>query len=77
MASHTGTSIAESHGEAAVSPPDFGPEAEAEILEPETAKTYEVGAKGRHLGGRFEWELSLFNMEETRSTTVCRRAASG
>lgn len=42
---------------------DFGPEAEPEILEPETAKTYEVGAKGRHLGGRFSWQVSAFNMD--------------
>jgi iron complex outermembrane receptor protein len=40
---------------------DFGPEAEPEILEPETANSYELGFKGRH--GRFDWELSGFQMD--------------
>jgi iron complex outermembrane receptor protein len=40
---------------------DFGPEAEPEILEPETARSYELGLKGRH--GRFDWELSGFQMD--------------
>lgn len=42
---------------------DFGPEAEAEILEPETAQSWEVGLKGRYFGGRLEWELSGFQMD--------------
>jgi outer membrane receptor protein involved in Fe transport len=42
---------------------DFGPEAEDEILEPETAKSYEAGAKGRGLAGRLDWEVSLFQMD--------------
>jgi iron complex outermembrane receptor protein len=42
---------------------DFGPEAEAEILDPETADSWEAGIKGRHLGGRVEWELSAFQMD--------------
>jgi iron complex outermembrane receptor protein len=41
---------------------DFGPEAEPEILQPETAKSYEVGLKGRRAGG-FEWELTAFQMD--------------
>lgn len=40
---------------------DFGPEAEPDILEPETATSYEFGLKGRH--GRFNWEASTFNMD--------------
>ncbi|HEX3125701.1 MAG TPA: TonB-dependent receptor [Thermoanaerobaculia bacterium] len=40
---------------------DFGPEAEPEILEPETANSYEIGLKGRH--GRFNWELTGFQMD--------------
>lgn len=40
---------------------DFGPEAEDQILEPETARSYELGLKGRH--GRFDWELSGFQMD--------------
>src|SRR6185436_14990726 len=42
---------------------DFGPEAEAEILDPETADSWEAGVKGRHLGGRLEWELTGFQMD--------------
>lgn len=41
---------------------DFGPEAEPEILEPETAQSWEAGLKGRQLGGRFEWEVTGFRM---------------
>ena len=41
---------------------DFGPEAEFEILKPEDAKSGEVGIKGKHLDGRFEWDLSVFRM---------------
>ena len=40
---------------------DFGPEAEPEILEPEDAQSWEVGVKNRL--GRFEWEVSAFQME--------------
>jgi outer membrane receptor protein involved in Fe transport len=43
---------------------DFGPEAEAvEILKPETATSYEVGAKGRHAADRLEWQVSAFQMD--------------
>jgi outer membrane receptor protein involved in Fe transport len=42
---------------------DFGPEAEPHILEPETAKSYEIGLKSRAGGGRFEWELTAFQMD--------------
>jgi len=41
---------------------DFGPEAEFEILKPEDAESGEVGVKGRHLDGHFEWDLSVFRM---------------
>jgi iron complex outermembrane receptor protein len=40
---------------------DFGPEAEPDILEPETAKSWEVGLKNRL--GRLEWELTGFQMD--------------
>jgi outer membrane receptor protein involved in Fe transport len=40
---------------------DFGPEAEPDILDPETARSYEVGLKGRH--ERFDWEVSAFQMD--------------
>ena len=42
---------------------DFGPEAEPDILQPETAKSYEIGLKSRLDGGRFEWELTGFQMD--------------
>ena len=42
---------------------DFGPDAEADILNPETARSYEVGVKGRQLAGRFDWEVSAFQMD--------------
>jgi outer membrane receptor protein involved in Fe transport len=42
---------------------DFGPDAEGEILNPETARSYEVGLKGRQLDGRFDWEVSAFQMD--------------
>jgi outer membrane receptor protein involved in Fe transport len=46
---------------------DFGPEAEPDILEPETAQQYELGLKGALLQGRFDWEASGFltNMDNT------------
>ncbi|HEX4962795.1 MAG TPA: TonB-dependent receptor [Thermoanaerobaculia bacterium] len=42
---------------------DFGPEAEPDILNPETAHSVEVGLKNRVGGGRFEWELMAFQMD--------------
>ena len=42
---------------------DFGPEAEAEILEPETAESWEAGVKSRLLDGRLDWDLSVFRMD--------------
>jgi len=41
---------------------DFGPEPEFDILEPEDAQSGEIGLKGRHLDGHFEWDASLFRM---------------
>jgi len=42
---------------------DFGPEAEAEILKPENAESWEIGLKNRLANGRFEWELTGFQMD--------------
>jgi outer membrane receptor protein involved in Fe transport len=42
---------------------DFGPEAEPDILDAETARSYEAGLKGRHLAGRFGWEVSAFQLD--------------
>lgn len=41
---------------------DFGPEAEGDILKPETASSWEAGLKGRLADGRFDWEMSYFHM---------------
>jgi iron complex outermembrane receptor protein len=41
---------------------DFGPEAEGDILKPETADSWEAGLKGQLADGRFDWELSYFHM---------------
>ncbi|MDD3763902.1 MAG: TonB-dependent receptor [Nevskiales bacterium] len=41
---------------------DFGPDAEAQILEPETARSYEAGIKTRALGGRLSLDANLFYM---------------
>lgn len=42
---------------------DFGPEPDAEILDPEDAQSLELGLKGRHLDGRLEWDMSIFRMD--------------
>jgi iron complex outermembrane receptor protein len=42
---------------------DFGPEAEGEILKPETAHSVEAGIKGRALGGKLTWDASAFQMD--------------
>ena len=42
---------------------DFGPEAEAEILLPESAASAELGARGRLFAGRLDWDLSAFWMD--------------
>jgi outer membrane receptor protein involved in Fe transport len=41
---------------------DFGPEAESEILQPETAVSYEIGIKSQLADGRLDFDLSLFDM---------------
>jgi outer membrane receptor protein involved in Fe transport len=42
---------------------DFGPEAEGDLLAPETAKSYEVGLKGRSGDSRVVWQVSAFQMD--------------
>lgn len=42
---------------------DFGPEAEADLLKPETSTSIEAGLKGSHLGGKVSWQLSAFQMD--------------
>ncbi|HEY0782275.1 MAG TPA: TonB-dependent receptor [Thermoanaerobaculia bacterium] len=54
---------------------DFGPDADGEILNPETAESYELGAKGR-MGGRFDWEVSVFQLDFS-NLVVARLSAEG
>jgi outer membrane receptor protein involved in Fe transport len=42
---------------------DFGPEAEGQILDPETARTAQLGVKGAQRGGRLAWEASVYRMD--------------
>lgn len=42
---------------------DFGPEAEGELLLPESANSAEVGVKGQFMDGRLDWDLSAFTMD--------------
>ena len=42
---------------------DFGPEAESEILQPESARSIEAGLKGSNFGGRLQWDASVFRMD--------------
>lgn len=42
---------------------DFGPDVNGVILKPETSQSFEAGLKGRHLDGRLDWELSVFQMD--------------
>ena len=42
---------------------DFGPDADSEILNPETSKSVEVGLKGRRGDGKVDWQLSAFQMD--------------
>ena len=42
---------------------DFGPDNTPDILNPETARSYELGAKGRFADGRLQLEASLFQLD--------------
>jgi iron complex outermembrane receptor protein len=42
---------------------DFGPEADGEILDPETAQSWELGLKGRLTDPRWIFQLSLFQLD--------------
>lgn len=54
---------------------DFGPEGEANILEPETAHAYEGGFKGALLDGRLSYDLSVFTMKFENSVFAQQTAA--
>lgn len=42
---------------------DFGPEAEADLLKPEQARSVEIGLRGRNLSGRLGWDIAVFGMD--------------
>jgi outer membrane receptor protein involved in Fe transport len=42
---------------------DFGPDNTPDILAPETARSYELGLKGRILGGRLDYQLGVFRLD--------------
>lgn len=42
---------------------DFGPDNTPDILEPETARSYEIGLKGRLADGRLDYEIGAFLMD--------------
>ena len=44
---------------------DFGPDNRPNILNPETARSYEVGLKGRLAGGRLDYQAGLFRLDFT------------
>ncbi len=44
---------------------DFGPDNRPDILNPETARSYEIGVKGRLAGGRLDYEAGLFRLDFT------------
>ena len=41
---------------------DFGPEAESQILQPEQARSSELGLRGEQFDGRLQWDVSVFQM---------------
>lgn len=55
---------------------DFGPDNTPDILNPETAQTYEAGVKGRFAGGRLQIEASLFQLD-FRNLVVTTTDAEG
>jgi iron complex outermembrane receptor protein len=42
---------------------DFGLDSEAQILKPESARSFELGLKGRFFGGKLSTELAAFRMD--------------
>ena len=42
---------------------DFGPDNTPAILEPETARSYEAGIKGRAAGGRLDYQAGFFRLD--------------
>jgi iron complex outermembrane receptor protein len=54
---------------------DFGPEAEVQVLQPETADSYELGAKLRLLEGALDLDTSLFRMNFRNGLTYAADAS--
>ncbi len=54
---------------------DFGPEAEVQILKPETANSYEFGLKTQLLDGVLDLDASLFQMDFRNSLTYAPNGA--
>jgi len=48
---------------------DFGPEAEVQVLKPETANSYELGVKVQALDGRVDVDASVFRMDFSNGLT--------
>ena len=48
---------------------DFGPEAEVQVLKPETANSYEFGARTQLLDGRLSADASVFRMDFSNGLT--------
>jgi len=48
---------------------DFGPEAEVQVLKPETANSYELGVKVQALDGRVAVDASVFRMDFSNGLT--------
>jgi outer membrane receptor protein involved in Fe transport len=48
---------------------DFGPEAETDVLQPETAESYEAGARVQLIGGRLDLDSSIFRVDFTNGLT--------
>ena len=55
---------------------DFGPDNTPDILKPETARSYELGLKGRFANGLFQIEASLFQLD-FRNLVVATTDADG
>jgi iron complex outermembrane recepter protein len=56
---------------------DFGPDNTPDILEPETARSYEAGIKGRAAGGRLDYQAGLFLLDFANLVVVTTDADGG
>jgi iron complex outermembrane recepter protein len=54
---------------------DFGPEAEVQVLKPETANSYELGAKAQLLDGALDLDASVFTMDFRNGLTYADNGA--